>query len=148
MSIEEPFMSTVLPTDSGYASIPNNKTFKRVVLQESRGQSVDKGESVPSVEGEHVSLETISCMADGKADVDSIYSLGSSIPSVIQQSYINEIADDLFSKICSENHYGQIMKRINSSLPRLLKSFASKIGASGSTLMHRDTMVFIRRYRR
>lgn len=83
-------------------------------------------------------------------DVGTIYSDVSTLgeASMRKESYISELADDLFSKIYSEQPDGQIMERISGILPEYLKDFALKVGYNAPTQMHLDVMFFVHKYRR
>lgn len=106
-------------TDSGYASATNDK-FKGA-------QDLEDLES---------------------DDARTVYSDASSLPALEKDIYISELADDLFSKIGSEQLDGQTTERISGILPELLKAFALKIGHNAPTQMHRDIMFFVHKYRR
>lgn len=83
-------------------------------------------------------------------DVDDTATQYSSVSSKAfpkRHRYIQEMADDLFSKIGTPNVDGKTQTEILEILPELLKAFALKIGHDGPTQMHRDVMVFIHRHR-
>jgi hypothetical protein len=81
-------------------------------------------------------------------DVRTVYSDTSSLPAFEKENYVSELADDLFSKVHSEQLDGQTMERISGILPGLLKAFALKVGHNAATQMHRDVMFFVHKYRR
>ncbi|KAH8812294.1 hypothetical protein F5884DRAFT_855596 [Xylogone sp. PMI_703] len=149
--------SVVPPTDSGYASIPHYKPADdaKITQEEDHGDFAEEVQSMHSNEEVLVS-ETSSSpkptfdLMDGRDeddDVNSIYTEGPNMSPSKRESYISELADDLFNKVQLEKSDEQIPERMYRILPRLLKAFALKIGHFGSTQMHRDVMVFIRRHR-
>lgn len=140
--------STVPPTDSGYASIAHHKFVYR---EEYRAESVHDVQSVLSDEEGFVPPRVVASPRNAEddhgGDTESIYTAGPSISSLNQQNYISELADDLFSKVRFDQSAHHFPERIHCILPRLLKAFAMRFCQFGSTQMHRDIMVFIRRHR-
>lgn len=65
-----------------------------------------------------------------------------------KENYISELADDLFSKVRSEQPDSQTMERIYGILPELLKIFALKVGHNSPTQMHCDVMFFVYKNRK
>lgn len=109
-----------LPTDSGYSS------------------------TAPKAEPAHNVQE--GDLTDANDD-RTIYSDTSSLSELRKESYISYMANDLFSKTLSEEVDKEIVERISEILPKLLKSFALKLGHN-ALQMHRDVMFFAHRYRR
>lgn len=138
----------VPPTDSGFASVAHDKFL-----------SGDENctESVHDIQGklsdEEVFVSPLAVASPGNAeddhcdDTQSIYTAGPTIPPLKQQSYVFEFVDDIFLKIRSDQYAHHFPERIHGILPRLLRAFAMRFGQFGSTQMHRDIMVFIRRRR-
>lgn len=109
-----------LPTDSGYSS---------TALKAEPAHSVQEGD-----------------LTDANDD-RTIYSDASNLSESRKESYISQMADDLFSKTLSEEVDEEVIERIFEILPKLLKSFALKFGHN-ALQMHRDVMFFAHRYRR
>jgi hypothetical protein len=145
---------TVPPTDSGYASIAHGKLAYSAMFpqEEHRAETVNDVQTMPSAEEGSVSPHAVSSPRNaedrGGNDAQSIYTAGPSISPSKQQNFISELADDLFNKVCLDENAHPGLERIHSILPRLLKAFAMRFGQFGSTQMHRDVMIFIRRHRR
>lgn len=108
-------------------------------------QSVVSGEEEFSSPPAAASLRNAE--VDYSDDNKSIYTAGPGIPPLDKQSYISELVNDLFGKIQYDQGDQHLPERIHGVLPRLLKAFAMKFGQFGSTQIHREIMVFIRRHR-
>jgi hypothetical protein len=80
-------------------------------------------------------------------DTRTMYSDTSILPSSDKMNIIVELADELLSKIRSENPLKQAVEMFLETLPELLKAFALKVGHNASSQMHRDVMVFIHKNR-
>lgn len=136
------------PTDSGYASTTHQKIPRR---DEYHTEHVHNVQSI--VSGEERSPSPPAAASPRKAqddhdeDTESIYTTESSISPSEKQSYISELVDDLFNKVQYGQYAQKLPERINDILPQYLKAFAIRFGQFGSTQIHRDIMVFIRRHR-
>lgn len=84
---------------------------------------------------------------DYSEDTESIYTARSGISPSDKESYISELVNDLFRKVQYDQDAQNLPERIHGILPQLLKAFAMRFGQFGSTQIHRDIMVFIRRHR-
>lgn len=143
------------PTDSGYASATHDK-FKHTqnARAEDYTQSTEEVQFRPPMdEGYASATKNISEVAQNPKDLEwddarTVYSDASSLPALEKENYISELADDLFSKVRSEQADGQTVERISGILPELLKAFALKVGHNAPTQMHRDVMFFIHKNRR
>ncbi|KAL5357315.1 purine and uridine phosphorylase [Aspergillus floccosus] len=140
--------STIVPpTDSGYASTACNKLPYR---EEYRTESVYDAQSILSGRegllspGAAASQSNIEDTYDD--DAESVYTAGPGIPPLNRQKYVSELVDDLFNNVQFEP-YGHLFPERIHVVTRLLKAFAMRFGQFGSTQIHRDIMVFIRRYR-
>ncbi|RYP19648.1 hypothetical protein DL765_003241 [Monosporascus sp. GIB2] len=134
------------PTDSGYASATHDKY--------GHTQSTGDVEFRPPIDGVHASamnntFEVAYNQQDSKSDdVGTVYSDASSLPALAaEESYISELADDLFKRVCSGQSDGQVMEKISGILPKLLKAFALKVGHNALSQMHRDIMYFVHKHR-
>ncbi|KAL4913592.1 purine and uridine phosphorylase [Aspergillus aurantiobrunneus] len=135
-------------TDSGYASTTHQKVLRE---EEYRRDNVHDVQSIVSGEEEFSSPPAAASPRnaedDHSDDAESIYTAGPGISPSDQQSYISELANDLFRKVQYDQDDQHLPERIHGILPRLLKAFAMRFGQLGSTQIHRDIMVFIRRHR-
>ncbi|KAL4933055.1 Pfs domain protein [Aspergillus undulatus] len=61
--------------------------------------------------------------------------------------YLSELADELAKVIQPYQVEDKVMEKVFTALPVLLKAFALSLGHGQSTPMHRETMVFIHKYR-
>ncbi|KAE8359466.1 TEA/ATTS domain family-domain-containing protein [Aspergillus caelatus] len=116
-------------TDSGYAS---TRLVKHVCIKSAR----DIQSELPS--------------DAGYASVDAartVYTDTSSVTTLQKESYMSELAEDLFTKVVSWQPDAQTMERSSEALPELLKAFALKVGHTAPSQMHRDVMVFIHKNR-
>ncbi|KAL2824352.1 hypothetical protein BDW59DRAFT_162455 [Aspergillus cavernicola] len=77
----------------------------------------------------------------------TVYSDASSRSTLEKESYISELAEDLFVKALSSQFDAQSLERISEVLPELLKAFALKVGHNAPSQMHRDVMYFIHKNR-
>ncbi|KAI0903790.1 hypothetical protein F4823DRAFT_253646 [Ustulina deusta] len=59
------------------------------------------------------------------------------------ESYIDTLADDIFSKIGGKQLDAHMIQKLSGSLPSLLKALALNIGYQNQTRAQRDLMVFI-----
>lgn len=80
-------------------------------------------------------------------DTKTVYSDNSSLSESRNENYISEMANGLFSKILFEEVDKEVIKRIFEILPKMLQSFALKLGHDAPQI-HRDVMFFVHRYRR
>ncbi|KAL4806038.1 nucleoside phosphorylase domain-containing protein [Aspergillus unguis] len=135
-------------TDSGYASTTHQKVLRG---EEYRTEYVHDVQSIVSGEEEFslppAAASPRNAEGDHNDDTESIYSAGPGISPSDKQSYISELVNDLFRKVQYDQDDQHIPERIHGILPRLLKAFAMRFGQFGSTQIHRDIMVFIRRHR-
>ncbi|RYP58420.1 hypothetical protein DL769_008959 [Monosporascus sp. CRB-8-3] len=134
------------PTDSEYASATHDKY--------GHTQSSGDVQSRPPIDEVYASamnntFEVAYNEHDPESDDDeTVYSDASGLPALAaEESYISELADDLFKTVCSEQFDGQIMERISGILPKLLKAFALKLGHNALSQMHRDVMFLVHKHR-
>ncbi|EHK40431.1 hypothetical protein TRIATDRAFT_181285, partial [Trichoderma atroviride IMI 206040] len=78
----------------------------------------------------------------------SVYTAGPNIQPSKRDAYISLLADDLLNKAFKVTPDEESLERVRKALPLYLQTFAMKVGSSGSALICRDVMVFVRRYRR
>ncbi|XRM40008.1 hypothetical protein ABZX51_003332 [Aspergillus tubingensis] len=139
---------TAPPTDSGYASTTHQKIPRR---DEYHTEHVHDVQSIV-VGGERflpppAAASPRKAQDDHGEDTESVYTTKSSISTSDKQSYISELVDDLFNKVQYGQNAQKLPERIHDILPQHLKAFAIRFGQFGSTQIHRDIMVFIRRHR-
>ena len=141
-------------TDSGYASA-NNKSRAQTqdVPSKADQTSLEKMEhqsGTAAHQDEILSITVDDHQADTELDESrTIYSDASSVGVVRKESYIAELADDLFNKVCPPRERDvEVMKRISEILPELLKAFALKLGYDAKGKVHRDIMYFVHKNRR
>ncbi|KAH8435418.1 5'-methylthioadenosine/S-adenosylhomocysteine nucleosidase family protein [Aspergillus melleus] len=140
--------TSIEPTDSGYASTTHQKDLPQEGYRTKYIHDVQR--TVPGEEGFSSAPAAASrgkTEDDDGDDTESIYTAGPGISSSGQRSYICELVDDLFRKIQHGQETQHIPERIHGILSRLLKAFAMRFGQFGSTQIHLDIMVFIRRHR-
>ncbi|CAG9990680.1 unnamed protein product [Clonostachys byssicola] len=121
------------PTDSGYASAPG--------MESEINKSENHGDQAATQSMQERTEQDVS-------DTATEYSNTSSAMFSRQQTYIWELADDLFRRIGSLNADEKTQGKVSAILPELLKAFALKIGHDAPTQMHRDVMAFVHRHRR
>jgi hypothetical protein len=80
-------------------------------------------------------------------DARTIYSDTSSVLGPDREQYLTGLADDLYSKVLSEQEDDEIAKQVCAVLPGLLKAFALKMGHDAPSQMHRDIMAFVHKSR-
>jgi hypothetical protein len=144
---------TQLPSDSGYASLTQTKLEYLENVQATThmeaAQSVHLGPA--PTEGHHDTNFLFENAHDVPLNEDddthTLYSDTSSVALVTKKVYLSELADNLFGKVNSKLLDDSTMERICSGLPKLLKSFALKIGHDAPSQMHRDVMYFVHKYR-
>ncbi|TPR11848.1 Fungal specific transcription factor domain family protein [Aspergillus niger] len=135
------------PTDSGYASTTHQKVLRG---EEYRTEYVHDVQSIVSGEERFSSPPAAASprkAEDYSEDTESIYTARSGISPSDKESYISELVNDLFRKVQYDQDAQNLPERIHGILPQLLKAFAMRFGQFGSTQIHRDIMVFIRRHR-
>jgi hypothetical protein len=143
------------PTDSAYASTTNDKfEHTQNARAENHTQSTEDVQPRPPTDEGYASAANNTSEGaqnpkdQASDDIRTVYSYATSLPALKKESYISELADNLFSNVRSEQPDGQTMERISGILPELLKAFAFKVGHNAPTQMHRDIMVFVHKYRR
>jgi ankyrin repeat protein len=92
-------------------------------------------------------LNTTFDVVENPEDAGTVYSDESSLASK-EDSYMTDLAHDLYSKVSSEELDENCIKRILAILPELLKDFALRIGHNAHSRKHSDIMVFVRKHRR
>lgn len=80
-------------------------------------------------------------------DTTTVYSDTMSISDLRIDSYVSGLAEDLFRRLDSKVTNDQIIERLSTALPGLLKALALKFGFEASSQMHRDVMFFIHKHR-
>jgi len=85
----------------------------------------------------------------GPYTAHTIYSASetSTLPPLKERHFIADLAEELFNKIKSSALGRADLERISEKLPRLLRSFALRIGYKAQTGMHRDVSYFVHKYR-
>lgn len=130
-------------SDSGYASTRLDKYGCITSARDSRsGLPLDAGYA--SVDQRTMPQKQTSLQMDAAR---TVYSDSSSVTTLQKESYISELAEDLFKKVVSWQPDAQRMERIFEALPEMLKAFALKVGHKAPSQMHRDVMVFIHKNR-
>jgi hypothetical protein len=138
-------------SDSGYASTLHDKVKgKQNARIEIHAQSTDNLQSPVSMDNGYHNTTASAQNPDDAATEDNrtVYSDASSLADLECESYISELADDLFSKFRDETFDNQTMQRISGVLTELLKAFALRVGHNAPSQMHRDVMFFVHKYRR
>jgi hypothetical protein len=118
-------------TDSGYASASNGKNHP---AQNTNPTSTR--------------LELTTQDSTGTSDARTVYSDASSIPSVMRECYLSDLAESMIAGLRSRGLAEPDMEKASSILPDLLQAFALKVGHDAPSQMHRDVMVFIHKNRR
>lgn len=143
------------PTDSAYASATHGKfEHAQNARAEDHAQSTEHVQLRPPTDEEYASAANNTSEGahspkdQASDDIRTVYSYASSLCALKEESYISELADNLFSNVRSEQPDAQAMERISGILPELLKAFALKVGHNAPTQMHCDIMVFVHKYRR
>ncbi|KAJ5639366.1 purine and uridine phosphorylase [Penicillium longicatenatum] len=149
----DPPSSTIPPTDSGYASISHRK-FPLNTMPAHEQHQTHSYNDLQSITSDNEGLglpQEESGIGDVEIDVNkdtrSIYTFQHGTSLNTQQIYISHLSEDLFNNVRLARYAHESPENIHSVLPRLLKGFALRLGQYGSTQMHRDIMIFIRRYR-
>ncbi|KAF3902751.1 hypothetical protein AA313_de0203312 [Arthrobotrys entomopaga] len=78
-------------------------------------------------------------------DAKTVYSDASSATTWAKENYISELADVLFQEVRTDQF--DILERISTVLPELLKAFALKLGYNAPSQTHRDIMFFVHKNR-
>ncbi|KAL6800428.1 hypothetical protein J3E68DRAFT_272313 [Trichoderma sp. SZMC 28012] len=78
---------------------------------------------------------------------ESVYTADSNIPRSKKEAYISSFANDLLSRIVTEKLHDDSIDIIDKALPKLLKTFALKLGSVDSKQIYGDVMIFVRKYR-
>lgn len=145
--------SSVPMIDPGDASISVDRTASDTTLprRQDHQNSCNDSKSIVFEDGGLVPLHGESSLQhagdDDKEGSPSIYTEEHVTSSHKQRIYISHLSDDLFSNFRLARHTDEVLERIHNVLPRLLKGFALRLGHCGSTQIHRDVMIFIRRHR-
>jgi hypothetical protein len=119
----------MLTTDSGYASGPNAKCCLNV--ESSNDLVLSFGRDVNS-RGSEVD----------KIDSRTEYSVATTISPVQTHTYMNEICQDIYSKVRDRMDV-QDWPVLSKSLPDLVKAFSVKVGFDNSAQINRDVMYFV-----
>jgi hypothetical protein len=133
------------PTDSGYASLQYHE-----IGYTDNPESLDfthfTEEDQPQQPNQRLS-ESDQALEECSDDTRTVYLDASSLPNSEKGDFITEMADELLSKVLSENPDNQTVERISAILPELLSAFALKVGCNAESQMHLDVMVFIHKNR-
>lgn len=124
--------NTLNPTDSGYATIHTRDTGFDKAANHGNWNTT---QSSQELYGQDIS------------DAETVYSEESSTADTRRQTYIWELAENLFESIHSIYTKSDFQTNISKSLPDLLQAFALMVGHNAPTQMHRDTMAFVHKYR-
>lgn len=145
----EQHLHALLATDSGYASLDHNKKTGSigVDLEKTRMETSDYQATIPEMSREDLPYPSLDEDHDQVDDTGSIYTNGPSISSLKHENYISTLVEDLLGGVLPDKDYQEDLQRLQIVLPRLLKTFATKFGRLGSSQMHRNIMIFIRRRR-
>ncbi|KAI1753776.1 hypothetical protein F4782DRAFT_545546 [Xylaria castorea] len=117
------------PTDSGYASAPYTKNLSQVSPDQAPIQTIQDPKN------------------HDNEDSATVYSDTSSMALSRRETYVLELADDLFDKVSLWNLDSSAKERISAVLPDLLRDFALKIGYNAETQMHRNVMAYVHKHR-
>lgn len=79
---------------------------------------------------------------------ESVYSADFNIQRSKKEVYISSFANDLLSSVITEKLHDDSIDIIDKALPRLLKTFAMKLGSVDSKQIYGDVMIFVRKYRK
>ncbi|KAM0414628.1 hypothetical protein ACHAPT_013531 [Fusarium lateritium] len=142
----EPYPNTEMQIDKPTAEIPPVAPETALPTVEETPET--QPAPVPPTDSGYASQAMQEPIEQDVSDTATEYSNASSTTFSRQQSYIRELADDLFSKISSLNADEKTQRRVTAILPELLKAFALKVGHDAPTQMHRDVMAFVHRHRR
>ena len=78
----------------------------------------------------------------------TIYSDASSTSTSDREHHISELAEDIFTKLGSEQRTSQVSEEVVGMFPELLKDFALKIGSTMRSPISLEVMVFVHKYSR
>jgi hypothetical protein len=80
-------------------------------------------------------------------DAKTMYSAEGSLGGMGLDRYKSELVDDLVNKMCQFEAEPETLEKVFEMLPLLLKSFALRLGQSGSSKAQRDVMYFVHKSR-
>lgn len=142
-------VSIMASSDSGYASLGHG-TRGHLSRQGRADNAADTSKTYIGASGEM--NNSTSHVYETKEDCDdskTVYSHVSSTTGSREETYISELVEDLSKCMPATPRAGddEVMERLYSMLPGLLKSFARKIGHSGQCRESRAIMVFVSKRR-
>ncbi|RTE75703.1 hypothetical protein BHE90_009827 [Fusarium euwallaceae] len=136
----------VPPSDSGYGSALTAGKSPLILATSYENRSLSNaalGAFVEEQEDETGTSDTSNTMDDG----NTVYTDNLTLSDVRLESYMLALVDDLSQKVGSLFQCPEVVEELAVALPRVLKAFSCKLGHTGSSKMHQDTMVFIHKYR-
>jgi tetratricopeptide (TPR) repeat protein len=161
MQIEKSLLKSVAdeqvdsaPTDSGYASMAHGKSVPAFDTSQTGFDVIAEGLSLPdtnpAVEFKHSIDQEQVIPKFGLYTAPTIYSASetSTLPPPRDETYISQLALDLFSSVKSYESNRNTLERISGKLPDLLRAFALKIGYRAQTPMHQGVSFFVHKHRR
>jgi hypothetical protein len=81
-------------------------------------------------------------------DLRTIYSDTVTMDASIKESYVNELAHELFKAVSTFRLDSASIKRVADAMPGCLKAFSLRLGCTNSSQqVQRDVTVFIHKYR-
>jgi hypothetical protein len=141
-------------SDSGYSSAKFSKTG--ITQTSQMGESIQEVESfqLAATISDDEDASTANIYSEGihnpaeTDDTRTVYSNSSSMVTAARDNYITEFADGLLSRLRTQGTDSESLEAVYPILPRLLKSFALKIGQNAPSQEYRDIMVFVSKHRR
>ncbi|KAJ5281489.1 hypothetical protein N7478_006861 [Penicillium angulare] len=136
--------------DSGYASRATRSAESKTRISGlSRLNDTGAKEKYASETSNRARLKERQYETDDRSDRDaeSVYTAGPDIHPQRREAYIVVFADELLSRALPEEIDEDLIGSLCAALPKLLKIFATMVGAADTKQIHRELMVFIRKHR-
>lgn len=136
-------------TDSGYESSKGGLLDQLKVSDRPSHEVKGVLSGIPVVEGSLSVPDNADGAGDSTAVTDdaSVYTSNGSVASETRDTYAEVLVDDLVESVLDCPMSPENTNKVSEALPGLLKTFALSLGHCPPSQMHRDVMLFIRKYR-
>ncbi|KAF4981997.1 hypothetical protein FDECE_17594 [Fusarium decemcellulare] len=126
--------AVTVPSDSGYAS------------RKQDADSTIQDETISrQLTGELISDQPT--ISDAEEDTSTVYSVDSRFPENELDTYKAELSEAILNNIRHLTSDTKLIETITPTLPSFLRSFALRLGSSGSSKAEREVMYFVHKHR-
>ncbi|KAK3991528.1 hypothetical protein QBC44DRAFT_236762 [Cladorrhinum sp. PSN332] len=138
-----------MPSDSGYGgttSVQGSRFHAELPPLPSASNSETASDDGSNLQHTDQSPDANVAKSD-EDDQMTVYSDASVFSTRTSEGYISAFVNDIFNRLGNDVSDPQVIERLSSHLPRLIKGLALKIGFQAPSQMHREVMVFLHKHR-